>query len=174
MPFSAPVLTYRAKALASNMCSKVLNGHIILTDTSITTILAPEMTYTPAKNPSGISGRVFHTQTLTIQTMQWRNTVFIVLVQRSRENADRAIAKNRYFARSRGGKVNRRMKACRRGKSDRSAEIFSARSEIAGMQLFYFEIRNNALSLHANSDEPGDRPDLKSQPQYELHRICKT
>ncbi|WP_418190490.1 hypothetical protein, partial [Alistipes putredinis] len=39
--------TYRAKALASNMCSKVLNGHIILTDTSITTILAPEMTYTP-------------------------------------------------------------------------------------------------------------------------------
>lgn len=47
MPFSAPVLTYRAKALASNMCSKVLNGHIILTDTSITTILAPEMTYTP-------------------------------------------------------------------------------------------------------------------------------
>ena len=38
--------SYRAKALASNMCSKVLNGHIILTDTSITTILAPEMTYT--------------------------------------------------------------------------------------------------------------------------------
>ena len=31
------------------MCSKVLNGHIILTDTSITTILAPEMTYTPLK-----------------------------------------------------------------------------------------------------------------------------
>ena len=31
------------------MCSKVLNGHIILTDTSITTILAPEMTYTPYK-----------------------------------------------------------------------------------------------------------------------------
>lgn len=31
------------------MCSKVLNGHIILTDTSITTILAPEMTYTPEK-----------------------------------------------------------------------------------------------------------------------------
>jgi hypothetical protein len=27
-----------------------LNGHIILTDTSITTILAPEMTYTPVKN----------------------------------------------------------------------------------------------------------------------------
>lgn len=49
MPFSAPVLTYRAKALASNMCSKVLNGHIILTDTSITTILAPEMTYTPKR-----------------------------------------------------------------------------------------------------------------------------
>ena len=52
MPFSAPVLTYRAKALASNMCSKVLNGHIILTDTSITTILAPEMTYTPQITPS--------------------------------------------------------------------------------------------------------------------------
>lgn len=33
------------------MCSKVLNGHIILTDTSITTILAPEMTYTPKKTP---------------------------------------------------------------------------------------------------------------------------
>ena len=32
------------------MCSKVLNGHIILTDTSITTILAPEMTYTPDLN----------------------------------------------------------------------------------------------------------------------------
>lgn len=32
------------------MCSKVLNGHIILTDTSITTILAPEMTYTPKKS----------------------------------------------------------------------------------------------------------------------------
>lgn len=31
------------------MCSKVLNGHIILTDTSITTILAPEMTYTPKR-----------------------------------------------------------------------------------------------------------------------------
>lgn len=35
------------------MCSKVLNGHIILTDTSITTILAPEMTYTP-KNTAGV------------------------------------------------------------------------------------------------------------------------
>lgn len=33
------------------MCSKVLNGHIILTDTSITTILAPEMTYTPFSHP---------------------------------------------------------------------------------------------------------------------------
>lgn len=33
------------------MCSKVLNGHIILTDTSITTILAPEMTYTPIMQP---------------------------------------------------------------------------------------------------------------------------
>lgn len=33
------------------MCSKVLNGHIILTDTSITTILAPEMTYTPEISP---------------------------------------------------------------------------------------------------------------------------
>jgi hypothetical protein len=29
-----------------------LNGHIILTDTSITTILAPEMTYTPKKRDS--------------------------------------------------------------------------------------------------------------------------
>lgn len=35
------------------MCSKVLNGHIILTDTSITTILAPEMTYTPEKMIGG-------------------------------------------------------------------------------------------------------------------------
>ena len=43
-----------AKALASNMCSKVLNGHIILTDTSITTILAPEMTYTPILFPESI------------------------------------------------------------------------------------------------------------------------
>ncbi|WP_418672354.1 hypothetical protein, partial [Alistipes putredinis] len=57
VPFSAPVLTYRAKALASNMCSKVLNGHIILTDTSITTILAPEMTYTP-KMCGSKSGRL--------------------------------------------------------------------------------------------------------------------
>ena len=37
------------------MCSKVLNGHIILTDTSITTILAPEMTYTP-DFPGAFSG----------------------------------------------------------------------------------------------------------------------
>lgn len=35
------------------MCSKVLNGHIILTDTSITTILAPEMTYTPKEIGTG-------------------------------------------------------------------------------------------------------------------------
>lgn len=52
----------------------------------------------PTTKKSSPRGRLFHTQTLTIQTMQWRNTVFIVLVQRSRENADRAIAKNRYFA----------------------------------------------------------------------------
>ncbi|WP_417020630.1 hypothetical protein, partial [Alistipes shahii] len=58
VPFSAPVLTYRAKALASNMCSKVLNGHIILTDTSITTILAPEMTYTPEKSGTETFRRV--------------------------------------------------------------------------------------------------------------------
>ena len=40
------------------MCSKVLNGHIILTDTSITTILAPEMTYTPENQNSrqGLEG----------------------------------------------------------------------------------------------------------------------
>lgn len=36
------------------MCSKVLNGHIILTDTSITTILAPEMTYTPLFYSGGV------------------------------------------------------------------------------------------------------------------------
>lgn len=37
------------------MCSKVLNGHIILTDTSITTILAPEMTYTPNMGRSDVA-----------------------------------------------------------------------------------------------------------------------
>ena len=37
------------------MCSKVLNGHIILTDTSITTILAPEMTYTPENYDSSVT-----------------------------------------------------------------------------------------------------------------------
>lgn len=42
------------------MCSKVLNGHIILTDTSITTILAPEMTYTP-KYYEGRSGKSYET-----------------------------------------------------------------------------------------------------------------
>ena len=40
------------------MCSKVLNGHIILTDTSITTILAPEMTYTPIFMWSTIDGKL--------------------------------------------------------------------------------------------------------------------
>ena len=40
------------------MCSKVLNGHIILTDTSITTILAPEMTYTPTFITSLLRGVV--------------------------------------------------------------------------------------------------------------------
>lgn len=40
------------------MCSKVLNGHIILTDTSITTILAPEMTYTPKIIPHGSYGSI--------------------------------------------------------------------------------------------------------------------
>ena len=39
------------------MCSKVLNGHIILTDTSITTILAPEMTYTPILSDTENMGR---------------------------------------------------------------------------------------------------------------------
>uniref|UniRef100_UPI003FEEBFE2 hypothetical protein n=1 Tax=Alistipes shahii TaxID=328814 RepID=UPI003FEEBFE2 len=64
--FSAPVLTYRAKALASNMCSKVLNGHIILTDTSITTILAPEMTYTPK----------FYRKTINIICFSKINSIF--------------------------------------------------------------------------------------------------
>ncbi|WP_288639784.1 hypothetical protein, partial [uncultured Alistipes sp.] len=35
----------------------VLNGHIILTDTSITTILAPEMTYTPDFRPASFVHR---------------------------------------------------------------------------------------------------------------------
>lgn len=39
------------------MCSKVLNGHIILTDTSITTILAPEMTYTPIST-TAVDGQI--------------------------------------------------------------------------------------------------------------------
>jgi hypothetical protein len=47
VPFSAPVLTYRAKGLASNIQSKVLKVHNTLININITAILAPEMTYTP-------------------------------------------------------------------------------------------------------------------------------
>ena len=47
MPFSAPVLTYRAKGLASNIQSKVLKVHNTLININITAISAPEMTYTP-------------------------------------------------------------------------------------------------------------------------------
>lgn len=47
------------------MCSKVLNGHIILTDTSITTILAPEMTYTP-KLPTYSPALVLNTTQIPI------------------------------------------------------------------------------------------------------------
>ena len=47
MPFSAPVLTYRAKGLASNIKSKVLKVHNTLININITAISAPEMTYTP-------------------------------------------------------------------------------------------------------------------------------
>ncbi|MDD6498779.1 MAG: hypothetical protein PUF44_01575, partial [Bacteroidales bacterium] len=46
-PFSAPVLTYRAKGLASNIQSKVLKVHNTLININITAISAPEMTYTP-------------------------------------------------------------------------------------------------------------------------------
>ena len=54
------------------MCSKVLNGHIILTDTSITTILAPEMTYTP-KNYSADTW--FTAQNLVGENqVDWENT----------------------------------------------------------------------------------------------------
>ena len=52
MPFSAPVLTYRAKGLASNIQSKVLKVHNTLININITAILAPEMTYTPQSNPN--------------------------------------------------------------------------------------------------------------------------
>ena len=48
MPFSAPVLTYRAKGLASNIQSKVLKVHNTLININITAISAPEMTYTPS------------------------------------------------------------------------------------------------------------------------------
>ena len=51
MPFSAPVLTYRAKGLASNIQSKVLKVHNTLININITAILAPEMTYTPKNIP---------------------------------------------------------------------------------------------------------------------------
>ena len=47
MPSSAPVLTYRAKELASNIQSKVLKVHNTLININITAISAPEMTYTP-------------------------------------------------------------------------------------------------------------------------------
>ena len=47
MPFSAPVLTYRAKGLASNIQSKVLKVYNTLININITAISAPEMTYTP-------------------------------------------------------------------------------------------------------------------------------
>ena len=49
MPSSAPVLTYRAKELASNIQSKVLKVHNTLININITAISAPEMTYTPKK-----------------------------------------------------------------------------------------------------------------------------
>ena len=49
MPFSAPVLTYRAKGLSSNIQSKVLKAHNTLINIYITAILAPEITYTAKK-----------------------------------------------------------------------------------------------------------------------------
>ena len=54
MPFSAPVLTYRAKGLASNIQSKVLKVHNTLININITAISAPEMTYTPIFIPRSI------------------------------------------------------------------------------------------------------------------------
>lgn len=47
MPFSAPVLTYRAKGLASNIQSKVLKVHNTLININITAISAPVLTNTP-------------------------------------------------------------------------------------------------------------------------------
>ena len=55
VPFSAPVLTYRAKGLASNVQSKVLKVHNTLININITAILAPEMTYTPKNKAHGIT-----------------------------------------------------------------------------------------------------------------------
>ena len=55
MPFSAPVLTYRAKGLASNIQSKVLKVYNTLININITAISAPEMTYTPDSMGSGSS-----------------------------------------------------------------------------------------------------------------------
>ena len=55
MPFSAPVLTYRAKGLASNIQSKVLKVHNTLININITAISAPEMTYTPIIIPFKMS-----------------------------------------------------------------------------------------------------------------------
>ena len=59
MPFSAPVLTYRAKGLASNIQSKVLKVHNTLININITAILAPEMTYTPVINGNNNEEMVF-------------------------------------------------------------------------------------------------------------------
>ena len=59
MPFSAPVLTYRAKGLASNIQSKVLKVHNTLININITAISAPEMTYTPVINGNNNEEMVF-------------------------------------------------------------------------------------------------------------------
>ena len=62
MPFSAPVLTYRAKGLASNIQSKVLKVHNTLININITAILAPEMTYTPKSQRKGQEKCVYMNQ----------------------------------------------------------------------------------------------------------------
>ena len=66
MPFSAPVLTYRAKGLVSNIQSKVLKVHNTLININITAILAPEMTYTPIFFP--ILKKIFITNFVTCVT----------------------------------------------------------------------------------------------------------
>ena len=58
MPFSAPVLTYRTKGLASNIQSKVLKAHNTLINIYITAILAPEMTYTPIFQQDATKGQL--------------------------------------------------------------------------------------------------------------------